>query len=170
MEGMDAASVSPLFDIPPGITYLNVANLSPQLRAVTAVGMEAAQMKATPWRMTGESWFSSAEDLRGLVGQLLGSSADSIAFIPAVSYGMAIAAANVPIRQGASIVLLEQDFPSNVYAWEAAARKHGAEVVTVARRPADGPRECCAPSRPVRRSSQCRPATSPTARQSTSSG
>jgi len=132
---MDAASASQLFEIPSGITYLNVSNLSPQLRSVTAAGLEAVRMKAAPWTMTGENWFRSAEQVRSLVGQLLGASADAVALVPAVSYGMAIAAANVPIQPGDSIVLLEQDFPSNVYTWRDAARKHGAALVMVERDP-----------------------------------
>lgn len=130
---MNAAAASLLFDIPPDVTYLNVANLSPQLKAVTAAGLEAVRVKAAPWAMTSENWFTAAEEVRGLVGRLLGTGGDSIALIPAVSYGMAVAAINVPIAQGSNIVLLDQDFPSNVYTWRDAARKHGAEVVTVQR-------------------------------------
>ncbi len=132
---MNAVSASRLFEIPDGITYLNVSNLSPQLKSVTAAGLEAVRRKSAPWTMTSENWFTSAEELRSLVGQLLGTGADSVALIPAVSYGLAIAAANVPIRQGDSIVLLDQDFPSNVYTWRDAGRKHGADVVTVQRDP-----------------------------------
>ena len=40
-------------------------------------------------------------------------------------------------RRGQSIVLLADQFPSNVYPWRELARQNGAEVLTVARRPDD---------------------------------
>jgi selenocysteine lyase/cysteine desulfurase len=60
-----------------------------------------------------------------------------VALVPAVSYGIALAAGNVPIAPKQSIVLLEGEFPSNVYAWRALARRRGA-VVRVVARPRNG--------------------------------
>ena len=135
---METLKAADLFEIPAGITYLNCSNISPQLKSVTAAGLEAVRIKATPWTLTGANWFSSAEELRTLAGKVLGTGADSVALIPAVSYGMAIAAANVPVRAGSSIVLLAEDFPSNVFTWREAARRNKAEVVTVDRDPEAG--------------------------------
>jgi selenocysteine lyase/cysteine desulfurase len=135
MREMEADAAARLFEIPSSITYLNLANLSPQLQSVTQAGIDAVRSRASPWTMTGENWFSSAEQLRALMGELLGTPADAVALVPAVSYGMAVAAANVPIRPGSSIVLLDQDFPSNVYTWREAARKHGAEFIMIPRDP-----------------------------------
>ncbi len=135
---METLKAADLFEIPAGITYLNCSNISPQLKSVTAAGLEAVRIKATPWTLTGTNWFSSAEELRTLAGKVLGTGADSVALIPAVSYGMAIAAANVPVRAGSAIVLLAEDFPSNVFTWREAARRNKAEVVTVDRDPEAG--------------------------------
>lgn len=135
---MAALEARELFEIPTGITYLNCANMSPQLKSVTAAGLEAVRIKTTPWTLTGQNWFSSAEELRAIAGKVLGTGADSVALIPAVSYGMAVAAANVKINQGDSIVLLAQAFPSNTYTWRDAAQKHNARVVTVERDPEAG--------------------------------
>jgi selenocysteine lyase/cysteine desulfurase len=132
---MDIKAAAHLFEIPAGITYLNCSNMSPQLKSVTAAGLDAVRIKATPWTLTGANWFSSAEELRTLAGKVLGTGADSVALVPAVSYGMAIAAANVKINAGDSIVLLAQAFPSNVFTWREAARKHNAHIVTVEREP-----------------------------------
>jgi selenocysteine lyase/cysteine desulfurase len=139
MDGMEAIQAADLFEIPDGITYLNCSYMSPQLKSVTAAGLDAVHIKAAPWTLDGTSEFSSAEELRALAGRVLGTGADSVALVPAVSYGMAIAAANVKINAGDSIVLLAQDFPSNVYTWREAARKHSAHIVTVERDPQNGP-------------------------------
>jgi selenocysteine lyase/cysteine desulfurase len=135
---MDIKGAAHLFEIPAGITYLNCSNMSPQLKAVTAAGLDAVRIKATPWTYTGANWFTSAEELRTLAGRVLRTGADSVALVPSVSYGMAIAAANVKINAGDSIVLLAQAFPSNVFTWREAARKHNARIVTVEREPGSG--------------------------------
>lgn len=122
-----------LFEIPEDVIYLNCANLAPQLRSVTAQGVAAVKSKAAPWKITAEDWFSGAEELRVTAGRLFGTDAEHIALVPSVSYGIALAAANLPVSAGQSIVLLEQEFPSNVYAWRARARKSGAEIITVRR-------------------------------------
>src|SRR5438067_9254202 len=122
-----------LFEIPDGITYLNCANMAPQLRFVTEAGIAAVRAKATPWKLTAPEWFSGAEVLRGLAAQLLNADAEGIAIVPAASYAIAIAAANLPLTNGQSVVLLHEEFPSNVYAWRELARKRNGKVVTVRR-------------------------------------
>lgn len=126
-------SAKELFEIPSGVTYLNCANMAPQLRAITEAGVSAVQEKATPWKLSAQEWFSGAERLRALVARVLGADTDGIALVPAASYGIATAAANVPLSQGQTILLLHEEFPSNVYAWRGLAKKKGGSVVTVQR-------------------------------------
>ena len=122
-----------LFEIPEGVTYLNCANMAPQLRSITRIGIDAVRAKTTPWRLSAPEWFSGAEELRNIAARLLGSDSEGIALVPGVSYGIATAAANVPLSPGQAIVLLHQEFPSNVYAWRELARKKGGHIVTVQR-------------------------------------
>lgn len=122
-----------LFDIPETVAYLNCANMSPQLRTVTAAGVAAVHEKAAPWTLRAEEWFAPAERLRALFARIINADADSIALVPSVSYGIAIAAANVDVRRGQSIVLLDGEFPSNVYAWRELARRRDAVIRTVTR-------------------------------------
>ena len=68
---METLKAADLFEIPTGITYLNCSNISPQLKSVTAAGLEAVRIKSTPWTLTGTNWFSSAEELRTLAGKVL---------------------------------------------------------------------------------------------------
>lgn len=123
-----------LFDVPEEVTFLNCSGLSPQLRTSTEAGLTAVRQKASPWQVTAADWFAGPEQLRKLVGQLLSTDAGNIALIPSASYGIAIAAANVPVQAGQSIVLLDQEFPSNVYAWRELARRKSATVHTVRRK------------------------------------
>ncbi len=122
-----------LFEIPDGVTFLNCANMAPQLRAVTAAGLDAVRAKAAPWRLSSAEWFTGAEELRGLAAQVMGADADGVALVPAASYGIAVAAANLPCAAGQTIVVLDQQFPSNVYAWRELAQKRQGQVVTALR-------------------------------------
>lgn len=128
---------SELFDLPNDVAFLNCANISPQLRAVTDAGVEAVRRKARPWGVSGTEWFQGAEMLRSAVAQLMGVASDGIALIPAASYGIAIAAANLPLRKAQNIVVLHEQFPSNVYAWRELASVCSAEIHTVRKGPSD---------------------------------
>lgn len=126
-------SARSLFDLPDDRVYLNCAYLAPQLRSVTAAGEAAVRLKAQPWRVGPQDFFEQSERLRGLFASLIGGDADGAALIPAVSYGVGIAAANLPVAPGQRILLLDEQFPSNVYPWRARAAEVGATVQHVAR-------------------------------------
>lgn len=122
-----------LFEIPDDVAYLNCAYMSPQLRAVRAVGEEAVARKSRPWEISPRDFFENSEKARALFAQLVGGDAGGVAIIPSVSYGMAVATANVPLKAGQNVVVLEEQFPSNVYPWRELAKRAEAEVVTVPR-------------------------------------
>jgi selenocysteine lyase/cysteine desulfurase len=122
-----------LFEIPPDVTYLNCANMAPQLHSVAAAGAAAIKTMAKPWKITPPEWFSGAERLRSLAAKVMGAEPEGVALVPSVSYGIAAAAANVEVAQGQSIVLLENEFPSNVYAWRELARKRSARIRPIRR-------------------------------------
>ena len=126
-----------LFDIPREVAYFNCAFMSPLLKAAQAAGEDGVRRKAHPWQVTTRDFFTESEETRGLFARLIGADADDIAFIPAVSYGMAVARRNLPLRPGQTVVMAAEEFPSGVYAWRQAALEAGAEVV-IAPRPADG--------------------------------
>ncbi len=122
-----------LFNIPEDITYLNCAYLSPQLRSVTAAGHKGVSSKENPWLLTPPDFFTLTEQTRSLFAELIEARTDDIAFIPAVSYGVAVAAINVKVEKNQVVVVLEDQFPSNVYPWRELAKEKGAELKTVAR-------------------------------------
>lgn len=123
-----------LFEIPREVAYLNCAYMSPLSRAVTAASADGLARKGRPWEIRSQHFFETPEKARALFARLIGAEAADIATVPAASYGMATAAANLPVARGQEIVLLEDQFPSNVYPWRQLARDAGAEVVVVKRR------------------------------------
>jgi selenocysteine lyase/cysteine desulfurase len=124
-----------LFEIPEGVAYLNCAYMSPQLRSAREVGERTVARKSRPWEITPDDFFEDVEKSRALFARLVGAEADGVALIPSVSYGIAVAAANVKVESGEDILILEDQFPSNVYSWRELAARKEAKVVTVPRPP-----------------------------------
>src|SRR3990167_3499689 len=122
-----------LFDIPRAVAYFNCGYMSPLLRTAVEAGREAIQRKAYPWTLTPPDFFRELQQLRELFGALLGTTPDDVAVVPSVSYGMAIAARNLPVGPGQRVVMLDGDFPSVVYAWQARCAAAGAEAVLLPR-------------------------------------
>ncbi len=122
-----------LFDLPDDVAYLNVAYTAPLLRAAADAGRVAIRAKENPWTVTSNDFFSSVETVRDLFAGLVGCYADCVAIIPAVSYGIALAAKNLPVQEGQSIVVLHDQFPSNVYSWRNLASQKNAVIKTVPR-------------------------------------
>ncbi len=122
-----------LFDLPEDVTFLRCAAMSPNMLAVEEAGTEGLRRKRRPWTVGPQQYFADVEALRGLFAGLIGATADDIAIVPSASYGIEVAAANVSLAAGRSIVLLAEQFPSHVYPWREVAKRTGATIVTVPR-------------------------------------
>lgn len=120
-----------LFDIPGEVAYFNNAYMSPLMHSVSRAMEAGIAHKARPWTYTPADFFTPAERARSLAGKLFGSEADNIAIVPSTSYGIQIAANALPLRAGQEIIVLEDQFPSNVYPWQAKARLAGGHVRTI---------------------------------------
>ena len=120
-----------LFDMPEGITYLNCAYMSPLMHAAAASGRVGLDAKMHPWEIVAADFFSQADRLRIAAARLLHCAGDDVAIISSASYGLASAAANLPVARGQKILVLAEQFPSNLYPWRRLTRDKGAEVVTV---------------------------------------
>jgi selenocysteine lyase/cysteine desulfurase len=123
------------FAMPDDIHYLNCAYMSPIADTVRDAIAKGAACKEQPWTYKPAAFFCYAEDFRERAAKIMGADTDSIAIIPSVSYGMAVAAKNLPITAGQSIIILANQFPSNVYIWRERAQETGAKIVTVHRDP-----------------------------------
>jgi len=124
-----------MFDLPENITYLNCAYTSPLLKAAQQDGRAAIQAKANPWTIKAGDFFSTAETSRELFARLVDCAPNDVALLPAVSYGIALAARNLPVARDQAIVILQDQFPSNVYAWMRVAHEKNAVIKTVQRPP-----------------------------------
>jgi selenocysteine lyase/cysteine desulfurase len=128
-----------LFDVPDQIAYFNNAYLAPQLKASRERQLAGVHARSHPWQRTAASFFEDAETVRGLCARVLGGDADCYAVVPAASYGVSTAARAIEpqLKPGDAILVIAEEFPSNVLPWKRVVQETGATVVTVPT-PADG--------------------------------
>ena len=121
------------FDIPGDVAYLNTAYMGPLSHEVLEAIETGARRKVRPWEIVVDDFFEPIEEARTLFARVIGGDADGVAIVPSVSYGVAVAAANLPLRDGGRVITLAEQFPSNVYGWREVGKRAGTEVVTVER-------------------------------------
>ncbi len=119
------------FLIPEGVCYMNCSYMSPLLKSVEAAAVAGIHRRLEPWAITPPDFFEPAEKVRRLFAELIKGEADGVALAPSVSYGVGLAAVNLPIEAGQSIVILKEQFPSNVYPWEVLAAENKATLIRV---------------------------------------
>lgn len=120
------------FRLDPSVTYLNCAYMSPQPAVVEEAGLEGVKRKRNPFKISQELFFEETENLRKEYANLINADEPRrIVVIPAVSYGMANVARNLPLSKGENIIVADEQFPSNIYPWRALADEKEAEIITV---------------------------------------
>lgn len=127
-----------LFDLPPQVAYLTCASQMPLAKTVYDAGVAGFARKLRPWEAHAMPDIAGiAERCRAGFAGLIGASAEDIAIVPATSYGVATAALNLPLAKRQAVLVLERQFPSDYYAWQAKAAEAGATLKVVPW-PADG--------------------------------
>jgi selenocysteine lyase/cysteine desulfurase len=121
------------FTLPPQVTYLNCAYMSPLPKIVEKEGVKALRKKRNPVQITPADFFADSELLRQEFAKLIHApDPKNIVIIPSVSYGISTVVKNIRIQKGQNIILASEQFPSNYYPWKACCDETGANIVTVA--------------------------------------
>ncbi|MEO8773047.1 MAG: aminotransferase class V-fold PLP-dependent enzyme, partial [Gelidibacter sp.] len=129
---MDASQQKQLFDIPENMCYLNTASLSPSFRAVENAGIEAVLRKSRPYLIPPSDFFEPVIELKKSFAHLIDTNEfERIASIPSVSYGIATVTNNIRLNAGDTVVLMQEQFPSNYYSWKKLADKYQAHLKIV---------------------------------------
>ena len=120
------------FTLPDGLHYLNCAFMAPLAHAVRDAGIDGIDRRATPHLISPPDFFEESDQVRRLFSRLVNiSEPNRVAIIPSVSYGLATVARNAPVEQGDNIVIVEEQFPSNVYTWRRLCAERGLELKVV---------------------------------------
>jgi selenocysteine lyase/cysteine desulfurase len=121
-----------LFDLPEDITYLNIAAQSPSFKAVFEAGLDGLKQKNQPHTISLSDYFEPVTDLKKLFAKLVDvDDYHRIVTIPSVSYGMATITNNIKLNAGDEIIVMHEQFPSNIYAWQKLAEKYDAVIKTI---------------------------------------
>jgi selenocysteine lyase/cysteine desulfurase len=121
-----------LFDIPEEVTYLNIASLSPSFKAVEQAGIDAVLQKSKPYTIPISDFFDPVTELKSLFAKLIQTNEpERIVTIPSVSYGIATVANNIKLNPNDEIIVIDEQFPSNIYAWNKLAERYNAKIKTI---------------------------------------
>ena len=125
------------FSLDPNVHYLNCAYMSPLSKRVEEAGIAAVRSKRSPSSITPQDFFEVPARVKQAFAELISGEAQRVSLFPSVSYGIASVAKNLRVDAGQSIVLLHEQFPSNVYTWMRLAADSNADIRTVNRPSAD---------------------------------
>jgi selenocysteine lyase/cysteine desulfurase len=128
-----------LFDIPDEVAYFNCAYYSPQLNESKKRLLTGIAAKSHPWERTASDFFNDAETIRIIASEIFGGDSDGYAIIPAASYGISTAARAIEpqLKKGDNILLIAEEFPSNVLPWQRLVKEIGINIIIVPT-PGDG--------------------------------
>ena len=117
-----------LFQLPSNIHYLNGAYMSPLLISSEEAAYNDLIRKRNPASILATDFFTDARLLRVNFGKLINCSAERVAIIPSVSYGIMNAVQNIPTDIGQSVIMVSEEFPSDFYAVKAWCNRHSKTV------------------------------------------
>ncbi len=122
-----------LFTLRENQHYLNCAYFSPLLKSVEEAGIEGILQKREPWHTTPSDFFESSNMLRELFARLINArTGTQIAIMPATSYGISTLAKNLPTSaSGKKIIIVGEQYPSNVYPWRRYCEHAGCRIETI---------------------------------------
>ena len=117
------------FHLPKNSTYLNCAYMSPLMKRVEKAGLQGMKQKRNPLKVTHEDFFRNTEILRREFARLIKvDDPRRVVVIPSASYGLSAVAKNISLSKGDSVVLMQEQFPSNVYPWKRLTAESGAAL------------------------------------------
>ena len=115
---MNWARTRSFFPVTRDLAYLNHAGVAPiSTRVVEALARYSADASQRGAFEYDRVFDAEIERVRACAAQLLGASADEIAFVKNTTEGLGLVAAGLDWRRGDQIVTCDLEYPSNVYPW-----------------------------------------------------
>jgi selenocysteine lyase/cysteine desulfurase len=116
---LDPTPYRPLFPLAERWVFLNHAGVSPlSTRVAGAIRAFTDRMVAEPFADLRAGALATLVDLRRRLAALINArSADEIALMPNTAAGVNTAALSLPLRPGDNVLVLDGDYPANIYPW-----------------------------------------------------
>ena len=106
-------------------TYLNCAYMSPILESVEEAGIKGLKLKRAPHNILPEDFFTDVSALKKAYAKLINlDEPQRIAISSSVSYGLANITNNIKLKASNHVILIGDQFPSNVYPWMELTKKY----------------------------------------------
>jgi selenocysteine lyase/cysteine desulfurase len=100
-----------------GKLWLNCAHQGPLPRVAAAAAEEAIAWKRGPYHLTTERFSGVPQRLKRALGHLINAPADEIILGNSASYGLHLLANGIRWQAGDEVLLLKDDFPSDILPW-----------------------------------------------------
>jgi cysteine desulfurase / selenocysteine lyase len=115
----DPTPYRPLFPLAERYAYFNHAGVSPvNTRALTAMHAFNQRTAHEPFSTFFEDVLADLRDLRQRFATLINArSVDEIVLMPNTASGINTAALSLPLRPGDNVLVLDGDYPANIYPW-----------------------------------------------------
>src|SRR5690349_12186324 len=122
---LDPTPYRKLYPVVEHSAYFNHAGISPlNTRIVAAMNAFNEATATRPYNEIMVDVSATILDLRKRVATLVGArSHDEIALMPNTAAGINTAALSLPLRPGDNVLVLDGDYPANIYPWMNLARR-----------------------------------------------
>jgi selenocysteine lyase/cysteine desulfurase len=116
---LDPTPYRPLFPLAERYAHFNHAGVSPvNTRAITAMNVFNERTSQEPYGHFREEIEGQLRDLRQRFATLINArSVDEIVLMPNTASGINTAALSLPLRPGDNVLVLDGDYPANIYPW-----------------------------------------------------
>lgn len=115
-----------------GVVFMNAASTGPSPRRSVEAQIDFVRRRAAPHLVDFDAQFGTLDRCRRLLSTLIGARPDDIALTTNTGAGINLAAWGLPLGTGDEVVVLDGEFPANMYPWLAAAKARGYAVHVVA--------------------------------------
>ena len=121
------------FNLDEKTAYLNSAYMGLLPKKSIQKGLEGFELKSKAWEIKWKDFYTKPENIRNIFSNIINSDSDSIFFTPSASYAFAVFAKNFKLTNRKTILLLEEEFPSNVWIWKKLAEEQNGKIKFVPR-------------------------------------
>src|SRR5690606_25375671 len=113
-----------------GIIHLNNAGMTPMLAAARRAADESNAEHQRYAAARIQEFFESYEKCKADVANFLNIPKDGMAWVPNVATAMSQVAFGIDYRANDEIIVIDQEYPSSIYAWMAVARQKNLQLTT----------------------------------------
>jgi cysteine desulfurase / selenocysteine lyase len=113
-----------------GKIWLNAASEGPLPLAAAESLQQCVEWKSKPYRLDIPKFNSVPKELKKSIGRLIGVKDKDVILSNSASYGLHILSNGISWREGDEILLMQNDFPSDILPWLALERK-GVKVIQI---------------------------------------